>query len=95
MFDEDQAYKENQTRLRQFADRQGYVFNADAERVNKVIGLMTRNLADFGRYYCPCKQSHPLDPVRDTLCPCPEVAAEIEQEGCCFCRLFYKPGAKD
>jgi ferredoxin-thioredoxin reductase catalytic subunit len=95
MFEEDQAYRANQARLREFADREGYVFNADAERVNKVIGLMSRNFQDFGKYYCPCKQSHPLDPARDTLCPCPEAAREIAQEGHCFCRLFVRPGAAD
>lgn len=93
MFDEDEAYRANRDRLREFADRSGFVFNADAERVNKVIGLMTRNLKEFGRYFCPCKQSHPLDPAKDTLCPCPEIGGEIAAEGHCFCRLFYRTGA--
>ena len=26
---------------------------------------------EFGKYYCPCKQSHPPDPEKDVLCPCP------------------------
>jgi ferredoxin-thioredoxin reductase catalytic chain len=92
MFEEDEAYAANHERLKAFADREGYDFNADAERVNKVIGLMTRNLEDFGSYYCPCKQSHPLEPDKDVLCPCPEAAREIAEEGHCFCRLFYKRG---
>jgi len=95
MFEEDGAYRANRTRLQEFADRKGYALNADAERLNKVIGLMTRNLAEFGKYYYPCKQSHPLDPGRDTLCPCPEAAREIAEEGHCSCRLFFKPGAAD
>jgi len=90
MFEEDEAYKVNYDRLKGCAESHGCVFNSDAERVNKVIGLMTRNLKDFGAYYCPCKQSHPLDPVRDTLCPCAALDEELEQEGHCFCRLFYK-----
>jgi ferredoxin-thioredoxin reductase catalytic chain len=92
MFEEDEAYKANLARLEEFADREGYAFNPDGERVNKVIGLMTRNLKDFGKYYCPCKQSHPLEPARDTLCPCREAALEVAQEGHCFCRLFFRPG---
>lgn len=93
MFEEDDAYRANRSRLREFAERAGYVLNADAERVNKVIGLMTRNIGDFGKPYCPCKQSHPLDPDCDTLCPCREIDREIAEEGHCFCRLFFKPGA--
>jgi len=66
------------------------VFNTDAERVNKVIGLMTRNLEDFGAYDRPRKQSHPLDPERGTFYPCAAVDEELEQKGHGFCRLFYK-----
>jgi ferredoxin-thioredoxin reductase catalytic subunit len=95
MFEEDEAYGANRERLRDIGERKGLIFNSDAERVNKVIGLMTRNLKDFGRYFCPCKQSHPLDPAKDTLCPCAEIDEEIAAEGHCFCRLFTKPGASD
>lgn len=90
MFDEDDVYKANYARLKAFADEKGYVFNSDLERTNKVVGLMTRNYREFGKYYCPCKQSHPLDTKTDTLCPCPTVDEEIIQEGNCFCKLFFK-----
>jgi len=89
-FEEDDAYNANQVRLKKFAKEKGCVFNAEAERVNKVVGLMTRNFKEFGAYYCPCKQSHPLDPAKDTLCPCNTIDKELAQEGHCFCRLFYR-----
>lgn len=95
MFEEDVAYRTNFRRLREIAVRKGYVFNADAERVNKVVGLMTRNFKDFGDYYCPCKQSHPLDRSVDTLCPCAAIDEEVAADGQCFCRLFFKAGTSD
>ncbi len=72
------------------ASRKGYVLNPDEERINKVIGLMTENFILAGKYFCPCKQTHPLDPSTDVVCPCPPWEEEIEKDGHCFCRLFYK-----
>jgi ferredoxin-thioredoxin reductase catalytic subunit len=72
------------------ADQKGYNLNPDEERVRKVIGLMTENFVNAGKYYCPCKQSHPLDPSKDVVCPCPACEEEIAKDGCCFCRLFFK-----
>jgi ferredoxin-thioredoxin reductase catalytic subunit len=95
MFEEDDAYRTNLNRLMGIARLTGCILNADDERRNKVIGLMTRNFKDFGRYYCPCKQSHPLDPAKDILCPCAEIEEELAAEGHCFCRLFYKPAAAE
>jgi ferredoxin-thioredoxin reductase catalytic chain len=76
--------------LRLTAEGNGYILNPDQERVEKVVGLMTENLVTAGRRFCPCKQTHPLDPDKDVTCPCPAWEAEIETDGHCFCRLFYR-----
>jgi len=76
-------------RVKAIAEQHGYVLNPDAERVMKVVGLMTENRVNAGRYFCPCKQTHPLDTVKDTVCPCPSWREEIEKDGHCFCKLFY------
>jgi peptide deformylase len=76
--------------LRRMAVRNGYVLNPDQERVEKVVGLMTENLVTAGRRFCPCKQTHPLDQNKDVVCRCATWEAEIEKEGHCFCRLFYR-----
>lgn len=78
--------------LRQTAERNGYVLNPDQERVEKVVGLMTENLVSAGRRFCPCKQSRPLNPEEDVVCPCPSWKVEIENDGRCFCRLFFREG---
>lgn len=72
------------------ADTNGFMLNSDNERIQKVVGLMTENLVAEGKPFCPCKQSHPLNTVKDVVCPCPEWKTEIEKDGHCFCRLFFR-----
>ncbi len=90
MFEEDEAYISNLVRLEKNAVKNGYILNPDKERLNKVVGLMTRNFREFGKYYCPCKQHHPLDPETDPLCPCEELHEEITENGHCTCKVFYR-----
>ncbi|MEO0092546.1 MAG: ferredoxin-thioredoxin reductase catalytic domain-containing protein [candidate division WOR-3 bacterium] len=84
-------YNTNLERIKKIAEAKNYILNPDTSRVEKVIGLMTMNFLQFGKYYCPCKQSHPLDTIKDTLCPCPQLDEEVARDGHCYCRLFYKP----
>ncbi len=92
MLEQDGAYKENHERLKEVAMAKGLIFNPDKDRKNKVIGLMTRNFKEFGKYFCPCKQQHPLNPDVDPLCPCNEMDKEIAKDGHCYCKLFFKGG---
>jgi ferredoxin-thioredoxin reductase catalytic subunit len=83
-------YEETYQRIAKIAEEKRYAINSDEERVKKVLGLMTGNHGEFGEYYCPCKQSRPLDPNKDIICPCPQLDDEIKKDGNCFCRLFFK-----
>jgi ferredoxin-thioredoxin reductase catalytic subunit len=83
------TYDENLLRLMQVALEHRLIFNPDRERVDKVVGLMSDNFDQYSLYYCPCKQSHPLDTSKDVTCPCPELDAEIAETGYCFCKLFF------
>ena len=83
-------YNENLSRVTKIARKSGYVLNPDQERLQKVVGLMTMNQNEFGKYYCPCKQSHPLNPEKDLLCPCLPLADEVQKDGHCFCKLFFQ-----
>lgn len=80
-------------KMGQVAVKNGYAMNPDEERVEKVLGLMTENLVATGKPYCPCKQSDPLNLKKDVICPCPDWKKEIEKDGHCFCRLFYRKPA--
>lgn len=79
-------------RVTGIAENAGYVLNPDRDRVMKVVGLMTENFVATGKHFCPCKQSHPLNPETDVVCPCPTWQGEIAKDGHCFCRLFYRVG---
>lgn len=85
-----EEYENNMRRVKHIAQENGYVLNPDKERIQKVVGLMTMNHNELKRYYCPCKQSHPLNPQEDVLCPCPVLDEEVKKDGHCFCRLFYR-----
>ena len=85
-----EPYNKNLKRIKQLAEDMDYILNSDEERIKKVVGLMTMNFTGHGQYYCPCKQSHPLDPNKDVVCPCPDLDNEVKKDGNCFCRLFYK-----
>jgi len=85
----------NIERAREVGVQRGYVLNSDTKRVRKIANLLVQNEEQFGKYYCPCKQSHPLDPAKDVLCPCPTLKDEVAKDGRCFCRLFFKSGAAD
>lgn len=80
-------------RARRVGEKLGLVLNPDTTRTLKVCTLLARNHQQHGKYFCPCKQSEPLDPARDVLCPCPTLKEEIAKDGHCFCRLFYTPEA--
>jgi len=83
-------YNENLERIKNIAEEKGFILNPDEERVKKVVGLMTMNFKEYNKYYCPCKQSHPLDPTKDVVCPCSTLEQEVNKDGHCYCRLFYK-----
>lgn len=83
-------YNSTLKRSEEIASSRNYRLNDDMERLEKVVGLMTMNYMEFGEYFCPCKQNHPLDQSKDPICPCVELEEEIKKDGQCFCRLFYK-----
>ena len=72
-------YEEILSRVSVIAEKNGYVLNPDVERAKKVVGLMTENFVQADKYYCPCKQSHPLNTETDVVCPCPEWKEEIRE----------------
>ncbi|HIE05373.1 MAG TPA: hypothetical protein EYP58_01085 [bacterium (Candidatus Stahlbacteria)] len=87
------AELQTRKRLEKIGKRRGLVFNKNHGWVDEVIALIASNYLRYGNYYCCCKQSHPLDPENDTVCPCPELDDEIKADGYCHCRLFFTPEA--
>lgn len=75
--------------LGKVAKRFDYVLNPDDKALNRVVGYMAKNKAEFGKYYCPCKQHYPLDTKADPVCPCESFRAEISRDGHCECHVFF------
>ena len=94
MADIEEIYKRNYVRLRKFAEKKELILNPNIDWVEQVIRLMANNYLEFGKYYCPCKQHHPVEPDKDPVCPCAEVDDEVKKDGHCHCRLFYHPGTE-
>jgi len=89
-------YDKNLTRLQDIARAKELVLNPDEARVQMVASRMVNNFEAIGEYVCPCKQkNHPPVKGKDILCPCPEMAKEINENGHCFCRLFFTPDAAE
>lgn len=88
MFENDDNCQKNYQRLAKIAEKKGYIFNPNQDWIEQIIRLMTNNQKEFGKYYCPCKQHHPVDTQTDVVCPCPTMNEEIERDGFCHCRLF-------
>lgn len=86
----------NMKRLKALAADHGLVLNPDGKRVDKVAGLMAKNFDLVGEWVCPCKQTRrPPEKGADQLCPCDEWLEEIERDGHCCCRVFYRASARD
>ncbi len=75
-----------------YAARKGYILNPDARALDIVIRGLARNCQKFGRAYCPCRlRSGDLEKDSEIVCPCIFHGEEVESEGHCHCRLFYRP----
>ncbi len=88
----EEAYEKNLRRLKNIGEKKGYVFNPNQDWVTQVIRLMTNNLKEFGKYFCPCKQHYPIDTKFDVVCPCPTLDQEVADDDFCHCRLFCRKG---
>jgi len=79
------------TRAKQYAKEKGYVLNVDEKQLSAVLRGLARNKERFGAAYCPCRLRSG-DPEKDKIiiCPCIYHEKEIEEQGTCHCRLFFK-----
>ena len=66
-----------------------YSLNPDPITVEHVLAGLARNLNQYGRWYCPCREVTG-EPDRDTanICPCPQHPTDIARDGTCECGIF-------
>lgn len=79
--------------LQKIADSKGYLLNPDQRSLERTAALMVENRRNYKRYFCPCKQHHPVKPDVDPICPCVESKNEIAHDGFCVCHVFFDKSA--
>ena len=75
--------------IKRYIEHSPYLLNPDVVTVEHVMRGLARNLAEHGRWYCPCREVTG-DPAKDreNICPCTFHKQEIEAYGACECGLF-------
>ncbi len=78
----------------EYARENGWILNPDRKTLEAVVRGLARNEERFGARYCPCRlRSGDPDRDRAIICPCAYHRDEIEREGHCHCRLYYRENA--
>jgi ferredoxin-thioredoxin reductase catalytic subunit len=81
--------------LLKVAKKFGYVLNPNEKSLGLITSYLDKNKQSFGKYYCPCKQHHPVDVKQDPICPCSTFKDEIEKNGFCECHVFFEEEAAE
>lgn len=83
--------EEERTRAKVYAKEKGFILNVNEKQLETVLRGLARNQEKFGAAYCPCRLRSG-DPEKDRIivCPCIYHEQEIEEQGACHCKLFFK-----
>lgn len=78
-------------RLQIMAKYRGYILNPDIDRRKKIIDGLVSNSIKHGASYCPCKivTGNEYEDCKN-ICPCDDFSEDIEKNGFCKCKLFFK-----
>lgn len=74
-----------------YAEKNGLKLNPDREARERIVKGLTENEKKYGAGYCPCRRitgNRQEDQIK--ICPCQWHRQEIEKDGHCLCRLFFK-----
>lgn len=77
--------------VKDYAHAKGYTLNPDLRERNKVIRGLAENQIKYDHRFCPSREVTE-NPVKDlmNICPCVWHKQEIEMQGHCKCKLFWK-----
>ncbi|MDD2474236.1 MULTISPECIES: ferredoxin-thioredoxin reductase catalytic domain-containing protein [unclassified Methanoculleus] len=79
------------TRAKVYAKEKGFVLNVDEKQLSAVLRGLARNQERLGAAYCPCRlRSGDVEKDQLIVCPCIYHEKEIEEQGACHCKLFFK-----
>lgn len=68
------------------ATEHGWSLNPNPNQVIALIKAENMLQEKFGHYYCPCK----IKRIPENVCPCQDAQAEIDRDGHCHCKMFFK-----
>lgn len=75
----------------EYAKENGFQLNSDRKSVERVANGLLSNEEKYGQRYCPCRRIFGnKEEDSKNICPCVYHKGEIEKEGHCFCRLYFK-----
>ncbi len=75
----------------QYAQENELKLNPDKEIVKRLATGLLANKRKYGARYCPCRRvTESLKEDKGKICPCQWHMEEIERDGYCLCRLFFK-----
>ncbi len=77
--------------LKKYAEAKNLAFNPDKEQLEAVFDKIYKNLTEHDYQYCPCRaRTGNLQEDAKSICPCIYHLDEVEQQGNCLCRLYFK-----
>jgi len=76
---------------REYAESKGFALNPDQRMLGLVIAGLAKNLKEKGKAYCPCRllTGNEQEDAKN-VCPCIFHLKELEEDGHCKCRLFFR-----
>ena len=72
--------------LNKIANDHGWQLNPNVTITRSIMNFMNKNIAIFGKSYCPCRKEH----VAENICPCVHADQEIKSDGKCHCSLYFR-----
>lgn len=78
-------------KYRAYAEKKGFKLNPNEKVLEGTIRALLIREKKFGKKYCPCrKMTGDKKNDKKIICPCIYHIEEIENDGHCFCNLFFK-----
>ncbi|MBN2067946.1 MAG: ferredoxin:thioredoxin reductase [Candidatus Diapherotrites archaeon] len=73
------------------AEKEGFALNSDGQIVAVLMKSLARNQREKGKRYCPCRvvTGNKKEDAK-IVCPCAFHKDEVEKDGFCRCRLFFR-----
>lgn len=76
---------------KEYAASKGWHLNENDKQLGAVLKGLARNTVRLGEQYCPCRmRTGDKETDKEIICPCIYHEDELENDGNCHCRLFFR-----